>query len=265
MITAELQGKLGNMMFQIAAIEHMGYKSGIQTAYPNVNANIEALRKPQACSSETRGHEYFKLFKNFNWHKNQDGDTHNDNTVNVPFHYVHIEPRDYTRYIGYFQSELYFHDRDFVLELFKPADFIQEALLKYKEIIGENRAAIHVRRGDYIKLNHIYNVLDMDYYNKAMSFLSELGVSEYLVFSNDKQWCEQNFRGYQFIHMDEDPFTELFLMGRCKHQIIANSAFSWWGAYLNNDPDRMVIAPAKWFSSRAHNSKDIVPLKWIKL
>jgi hypothetical protein len=265
MISAELQGKIGNLMFQIAAIESMGHTSGLQTVYPNVDKNIDDLEKPQACSSYFKGREYFKIFKNFDWHKNIDGDTHSDRTINVPFGYTAITPQDYTKYRGYFQSELYFPDREFILRLFEPADFIVERLEKYKEMVGYNKAAIHVRREDYIKLNHVYNVLGMEYYNEAMKILKLCGVTEYLVFSNDKQWCEENFIGDQFTFINDDSLVELFLIGMCAHQIIANSAFSWWGAWLNNKPGRQIIAPKIWFTPTSpNNGKDIIPLSWIK-
>jgi hypothetical protein len=265
MITAELQGKLGNMMFEIAAIESMGERSGLLTAYPHVDKNIDDLAKPQACSSELNGKAYFTLFKNFDWHKNLALNTYARNTVRVPFEFVPITPKDFTCYIGYFQSELYFPQRDFILHLFEPADFIVKKLEPFRDIVGTNKAAIHVRRGDYIKLNHIYNVLDMPYYAEAMRFLKGLGVSEYLIFSNDTEWCQQNFKGEQFTFIKEDPFTELFLMGKCAHQVIANSAFSWWGAYLNNNPGRVVIAPGKWFNKGGPNGKDIIPKSWMKI
>ena len=265
MITAELRGKLCNMMCEIATIEGMGHRTGIPTAYPNVDQNIDDLAKPQPCSSEPNGREYFKLFKNFDWHKNHDGDMHCDRIVNVPFHYVPIVPQDYTKYIGFFQSELYFPDRDFTLKLFEPADFIVERLKKYKDIVGKNKAAIHVRRGDYIRLSHTYNVLNMDYYAKAMLYLANYGVREYLVFSNDAEWCRESFKGNQFTHIKDDQYTELYLMSQCAHQIIANSTYSWWGAYLNNKPNRQIVAPLVWFSTNKNNSQDIIPLNWTKL
>ena len=265
MITTDLRGKLCNMMFQIAAIEHMGYKAGFGSAYPHVDQNIEDLKKPQACTSEPNGEQYFNIFKNFNWHKNHDKEIKIYQTISVPFEYIPIVPRDYTRYIGYFQSELNFPDREFILNLFEPADYIKEKLETYKETIGENRAAIHVRRGDYIKLKHIYNVLDMTYYNAAMEVLKERGVEQYLIFSNDKEWCKENFKGDQFIFINDDSFTELFLMGKCTHQIIANSAFSWWGAYLNDNPYRQIIAPKKWFATNKPKSSDIIPKTWLTI
>jgi hypothetical protein len=265
MITCELMGKLGNMMFQIATIENMGYRSGLLTGYPHVDKNVADLAKPQACSSEYNGQEYFKIFKNFDWHKNHDKVMQVNKTINVPFEYTFIVPQDHTCYIGYFQSELYFPDRDFVLNLFEPNDQIKKRLEDYKGIIGTNKASIHVRRGDYIKLNHIYNVLDMDYYNEAMKILGLCGVREYLVFTNDIDWCISNFRGDQFTFIKEDSFTELFLMGTCTHNIIANSAFSWWGAWLNNNPDRHIIAPKRWFIGGKYKDRDIIPQNWIKI
>ena len=263
MITAELIGRLGNMMFEIAAIEDMGYTTGIKTCYPNVNNNINELRKPQACTSEYRGHEYFKLFKNFNWHKNEDEDSHCDNVVNVPFHYVPITPQDYTKYVGYFQSELYFPHRDFILNLFEPADFIKEKIATYTDHIGQNKAAIHVRRGDYMKMGKIYAGIDMNYYNAAIEYLKGFGVREYLIFSTDKQWCRDNFKGDQFTLIDDDAFVEMFLMSKCAHTVIANSAFSWWGAYLNNATDRKIVAPKKWFAD--NRPENIVPLSWKRI
>jgi hypothetical protein len=265
MISCELQGRLANMMFQIASIENMGYKSGIQTCYPHVDKNIDDLAKPQACTSELNGRRYFSLFKNFDWHKNHDKNMEVNQIIKVPFEYSPIIPQDYTCYIGYFQCELFFPDRDFILNLFEPADFVKEKLEKYKDIIGYNKASIHVRRGDYIKLNHVHNVLNMDYYNEAMKILGLCGVNKYLVFSTDEKWCRDNFKGEKFIFIQDDPFVELYLMSQCAHQIIANNAFSWWGAWLNNNPNKQVVSPRKWFTNNQHNDKDIIPKTWIKL
>jgi hypothetical protein len=265
MITTSLQGKLGNMMFQIATIETMGHLLGLLTGYPTVDRDIENLKKPQACTSELHGEEYFKIFKNFDWHKNNDIPHGSFNIVKVPFEYTPIIPQDNTCYVGYFQSEKYFPDRDFVLNLFEPADYISEQIKKYKDVVGTNKASIHVRRGDYIKLNSIYHVLDLDYYVNALSYLDIMGITEYLVFSNDMEWCKENFKGDQFTFIQDNSFVELFLMSKCRHHVIANSSFSWWGAWLGNDPKRITIAPRKWFVKDTPSSKDIIPESWIRL
>jgi hypothetical protein len=77
-------------------------------------------------------------------------------------------------------------------------------------------------------------------------------------------WCKNNFKGGQFTFIEDDSNVELFLMGKCAHNIISNSSFAWWGAYLNTNPNKHVIAPREWFVSLRHNAKDIVPLSWIK-
>lgn len=265
MISCELQGRLANMMFQIAAIENMGYRSGIETCYPHVDKNVDDLAKPQACTSEPNGRRYFNIFKNFNWHKNHNKNMQFSQVVKVPFEFTPITPKDRTCYVGYFQSELYFPDRDFILNLFEPADFIKLGLVKYTDIVSGNKASIHVRRGDYIKLNHVHNVLEMDYYNEAMKILKLCGVSEYLIFSNDTEWCKKNFKGEQFTFIKDDSFIELYLMAQCSHHIVANSAFSWWGAWLGANPNKQVVAPLKWFSNSQLNDKDLIPKTWIKI
>jgi hypothetical protein len=98
-----------------------------------------------------------------------------------------------------------------------------------------------------------------------MRILALVGVNEYLVFSNDIAWCKTVFRGTPFTFIEDDSNVELFLMGQCAHNITSNSSFSWWGAYLNNNPDRQIIAPQKWFVTNKYSSRDIVPLKWIKI
>jgi hypothetical protein len=172
-------------------------------------------------------------------------------------------PVDYTKYIGYFQSELYFPHRDFILNLFEPAQHIVDKLDQYKDVIGQNKAAIHVRRGDYMKMKNIYYALDMSYYQGAMDYLKSKGVTEYLIFSTDIAWCKETFKGQQFTFIEDDSFVELFLMSKCAHNITANSAFSWWGAWLNQNPRRQIIAPKKWFVD--NRRENIVPLNWIRI
>lgn len=265
MIACELQGRLGNMMFQIAAIENMGYMAGIETIYPYVDKNIDDLAKPQACTSEPIGREYFTLFPNFDWHKNHDKEIKIKNTVHVPFEYVPINPTDNTCYVGYFQSEKYFPNRELILKLFEPANFIKERMSKYADIIGNDKAAIHIRRGDYIKLKHVYNILDMSYYKRAIDILNQRGIEAFVIFSNDMEWCRGNFKGDQFTFVTEDKYTDMFLMASCSHNIIANSAYGWWGAWLNANPNKYVIAPRSWFMGNSLNSKDIIPDTWIKI
>jgi hypothetical protein len=134
---------------------------------------------------------------------------------------------------------------------------------KYTDVIGKNKAAIHVRRGDYMKMKNIYYSLDMSYYMGAMDYLKSCGVKEFLVFSTDIPWCKEAFKGDQFTFIQDDTFVELFLMSRCDHMVTANSAFSWWGGYRITNPSRKIIAPKRWFVD--NRKENIVPQSWIRI
>ncbi|MBE8232160.1 MAG: alpha-1,2-fucosyltransferase, partial [Endozoicomonadaceae bacterium] len=154
---------------------------------------------------------------------------------------------------GYWQNELYFQDiRDILLTEFTLKDGISKSLISTQEQIENSESvSIHVRRGDY--LNHPdVGVLDVDYYKRAVKLIAERVKSPtFFVFSNDIQWCKDNFTFIDKCHFLEEGGTELddmALMSKCSHNIIANSSFSWWGAWLNNKSNRIIIAPKKWMA-----------------
>jgi hypothetical protein len=165
---------------------------------------------------------------------------------------------------SYLQSEKYFvHNRDLILDTLRPSTNDVEYLRKkYSNISGS--ISCHVRRGDYVHLQGKYNTLvNSDYYKKAIDVL---GDGEVIVFSDDIDWCKENFKldGRNLVFSQEEDYRELYLMSMCKHNIIANSTFSWWGAWLNANEDRKVIAPSQWFAVD-HNRKDVdlIPQDWI--
>ena len=128
--------------------------------------------------------------------------------------------------------------------------------------------SIHIRRGDYLTLPQ-YNVFnDLDYYKRAIAHFKNLYREEltFVVFSNDMEWVKRNLRiGNKTIYVDwnkgEDSYKDMILMSHCTHNIIANSSFSWWGAWLNMHPDKVVIAPQLWLQNKP--SKNVVPSDWI--
>lgn len=161
---------------------------------------------------------------------------------------------------GYWQNEKYFKDirpillKDFTLKK-KTKNF-----LKFKKLIsGVNSVSIHVRRGDYVKrkvTGNYHGVLDLDYYRQAVEIIrKKVKKPRFFVFSDDP--TISNFSGLT-------NSEELILMSLCKHQIIANSSFSWWGAWLNRNPAKIVIAPQRWFRAKIDDF-EIVPQPWIKL
>ena len=156
---------------------------------------------------------------------------------------------------GFFQSEKYFIEhKNLIKDLLTPT---------LEHSTKENLCGIHVRRGDYVN-NPAYVNLDMDYYNKAMSAINS---SKYIIFSDDINWCKNNFKGSKFSFSESnDPVTDLALMAKkCEHIIMANSSFSWWGAYLNNNDNKKIIAPKNWFGNLKHDIKDLIPNEYIKI
>jgi hypothetical protein len=251
MVSVNLKGGLGNMLFQIAFIEDMARRGGFEVRYPDIDYVFQTLLKSghsQNC------YDYLKIFKNFDWLKNQDKPMPN-RICHIPYKYVNLTPTDNVIYDGYFQSERYF-DRKETLKLFEPADFIKEKL-PFRTMPGVT--SVHVRRGDFLNPQEININLGMDYYWKAYdmimdamrdntdSYLFFKRVFTFKVFSDDYVWCKERFDGFSFYDKEPIDYIELFWMSMCENNIIANSSFSWWGAYLNQNPDKKVIAPAAWY------------------
>jgi hypothetical protein len=176
-----------------------------------------------------------------------------------------------TYYWGYWQNEQYFCD---VTEQIKNDFIFKNSLnkqnLQIKEMIeNSNSVSIHVRRGDYLN-NTGYECLHNNYYLDAMKYLqSKLKGISYYIFSDDIGWCRDNFILDNSYYIDwnkgSDSYIDLQLMSLCKHNIIANSSFSWWAAWLNSNPDKIIIAPIKWFSTKKYDSKNIIPDRWVRI
>lgn len=165
---------------------------------------------------------------------------------------------------GYFQSDKYFnHRKQEIIELF--TNYKNELNLKSfdKPTIG-----IHVRRGDYVKLQHAHVVLPVSYYNNALNTMAnKLGFQNvqqmndkytFVLFSDDIEWCKKAFFNNKNIqYMEGNKAVEdLYLMGMCDHNIMANSTFSWWATYLRDNTNRIIIAPKQWFNPNFRNEQD---------
>ena len=254
-------GGLGNLMFQIAGIEYLGNKHKIKTGYWNIDKQI-SLIKNGGQAGNTPVNEYLDMFKNFKWPSitNPPG---NRAYLNLPIHYENFEVVDNITYCGMFQSEKYFPHRDFIINLFKPSKKVLKELKKYKDILKGTTCAIHVRRGDYIGNNLTPNFPQSgSYYQNAINMMGE--VDRYIIFSDDIEWCKKSFlmKNVTFIENEKD-YVEIFLQSKCTHNIISNSTFSWWGAYLNQNITRKVIAPKKWFKDNLKH--DLIPDYWFTI
>lgn len=259
MFTVKLAGGLCNTMFQIAWAESASKKYGIDVCYANLEEHFDTISK---LSRSPHAKEYLKVFPNLDWYKNKEH--RNDKYVNkyVPFHYTLMIPQGGVCYIGYFQSEKYFYDRDFIVNLFEPNRAIKQFCINACDLWGS--CFIHVRRSDYLGIPDYHPNCTMDYYNRAIEVIKQKGVNQFLIFSDDLPWCRNHFVGDGFVFIDEWDFFELFLMTYCDHAIISNSTFPWWGAWLGNI--QFVIAPKRWLGDAAkQNDNDVVPEGWLKI
>lgn len=264
MITCDLLGPgdgkhnfgLCNQMFQIA------------TLYSHARDNNLEVSFPQIKLSSFGGYD-----KNvFSKVKCSDIDPTDFKYYPVPFGYHKLPVESNILYRGYMQSEKYFvHNRSLILDLFAPpveiSDYINS---KYRSLLKANTLAIHVRRGDYVGLSDHHPVVSADYYVKATKYITDkTDIESYVVFSDDINYCKKLFGDSDeivYIEREED-YIDLYLMSLCKHNIIANSTFSWWGAWLNQNPDKIVVAPQNWFgpAKSGVDINDLIPDSWIKL
>jgi hypothetical protein len=169
---------------------------------------------------------------------------------------------------GYWQNALYFNKyRKSILDDFTPVkDFSKETKDYLEQIKNCQSTSVHIRRGDYLKHAEL-GVLTLDYYHKAMKHISELCPdSRFYVFSNDITWCKEAFKDLSNINIVENPESEIsdmWLMSHCKNNIIANSSFSWWGAWLNKHDNKIVISPKEWRKDNPEHHK-WVPNGWLQ-
>lgn len=176
-------------------------------------------------------------------------------------------------YDGYWQHEEYFSSvKERIREAFSFPDVADR---RNKEIASllrtSNSVSLHIRRGDYINHPQFRGICDLDYYKRAISYMEEhVNPQLYCIFSNDIGWCESSLPdllpGKKILYVDWNKgvagYVDMQLMSLCRHNIIANSSFSWWGAWLNRNPQKVVASPERWMNVKI---EDPIPNNWIKL
>jgi len=177
---------------------------------------------------------------------------------------------------GYWQSERYFAD---IAELIREEVTVRDPLVGRNAELGQKIAdcqavSMHVRRGDYVnnEITHrVHGVCGLDYYARAVEYIaSRINRPVFFIFSDDPAWVRENIKldhPVQIVdHNDpEHGYEDLRLMSLCCHHIIANSSFSWWGAWLNPRQDKIVIAPKRWFNDYHADTSDLCPVSWVRL
>jgi Glycosyl transferase family 11 len=177
---------------------------------------------------------------------------------------------------GYWQSERYFTAHaDQIRRDFAPIAPLEPENAALAEVIRASAAvSLHVRRGDYVsdtRTQAVHGVCGIDYYARAMDRVEALVPSpHYIVFSDDPDWTRANLTSphpmtFVTVNPPARGYRDMQLMSMCRHHIIANSSFSWWGAWLNPRLDKTVIAPARWFASGDKDTRDLLPAAWFKV
>ena len=283
MVIVKMSGGLGNQMFQHAmclAMRKRGYEVKIDISkfeYCPIHNNYEleevfGIQNPVASIKEVK-----KL--GYRW----------DNRItrklmNSPLKKKTIcfdknmgySPKVFesdNRYLaGYWQNEKYFLDiKDQVYEAFRfPA--LEGEMKKIGDMITSTKSVgIHIRRGNYLNHPLYQGICELDYYKRAIQMImDQVGKDITLFFfSNDNDWVKENFN-YPDMHVVEGntglkSYRDMQLLSMCKHIVIANSTFSWWSAWLNQNPDKIVIAPKKWLNDPKKGAEDIVPASWTRI
>lgn len=264
MVYIELNGRIGNNLFQIAA--GASYAKRYNLDYKVVCHDGYFLPKPDNCYIR----EYIKQFED-NILRNipiQEGRPQEEcfYYYDIDFVYREIPYHENILLYGTFHSYKYF-DEELVNDLFKISPNEKKYILdKYGNILSQDVTSIHVRRGDYCKQPHRYAVASKPYFNKAIDYIGR--DKKFLIISDDIEWCKKKFKGDNFYFSDnEKPIIDLYIQSMCKNNIISNSTFSWWGAWLNPNPGRLVIYPNPWYGKTFsnYNTKDLIPADWIRM
>jgi hypothetical protein len=230
-------GRLGNQLWQIASTIGIANKNNSGYIFPDWSyTRFFKHQLPQGPLLGT---------KVYNEHTTSFSDVVLDNKYNWDL-------------VGYFQSWKYFVDYQDEIKYYFDFSMDRSNL---------NAVSIHVRRTDYLTNQHVHPVLGLDYYKKALKYFDKSTML--YVFSDDINWCTRYFKGGIFkgrniiFDVASGDITSLITMSQCSHHIIANSSFSWWGAYLGVNAEKIVIAPSKWTKLPDDKIEDRVLPNWI--
>lgn len=283
MIVTRIHGGLGNQMFQYAVGRRAAVKSGVPLG-PDLTAMAKYRKRsygldqfvltkdaqPVDGEAFSRGRGVTRLlryFRKFSLDRYE---------IGFPFDPEILELKPPVRLVGYWQSEKYFSDMSDLIRsefaLVKPISPERQIILD--RIQTCNAVSVHVRRGDYVSVQKnkaIFGSCEPEWYKRATAIASD-GMADpvFFVFSDDIPWAMQHLelRGTA-VWVEPLPggrdAEDLHLMAACRSHVIANSSFSWWGAWLDSRREARVVAPSRWFSTDALDARDIVPMRWIRL
>ncbi|CAN5381781.1 alpha-1,2-fucosyltransferase [soil metagenome] len=286
MIAVQLGGGIGNQLFQYAAARALALRLGVPLAldlrlFDNHAARRYALDAfaietveidrnafpPSARRLSGQIASWFRARRRFATFRERRF-TFDPDVPALP---------DWTWLAGNFQSERYFADQAAVLRrdlaLRRPPEGKNRAI--HDAIAGSLAVSLHVRRGDYVtnpRANAVHGLVGADFYRNAVQYVADRagGAPAVFVFTDDPDWVAASLDiGCPFTLVRHNlagaEAEDLRLMAACRHHIVANSSFSWWGAWLDASPDSMVIAPRPWFRDAAMDDSSLIPERWIRL
>ena len=285
-IIVKIKGGMGNQMFQYALGFALSKKTGknvvydttfyhqkhiINTAWPYALNHFKCQPQIQEQNVIKRIYLFLmdmitRVFPRISRTYIRDSFAEKLETITSEKHDVYLD--------GYWQNEKYFNEVESEIQnQFIVTDNIDDTNQYWLDSIKKtNSVCLHVRRGDYVSnslANKHHGTCSLEYYNTAVEYMnSHLSNPVYYVFSDDMKWVKENIPiDGQVCYMDHNDssknYDDLRLMYSCKHFIIANSSFSWWGAWLSQNPDKIVIAPKRWNNDAVQ--PDIVPERWMRL
>ena len=270
----KFQGGLGNQMFQYALyrkFQHLGYDT-YADLYPFTEKGYEtrdfALPVLGISLREAKKQDIIRLYGDVDsyfdrvWLRTIGKRTY-DKERRIAFHPQILAVKE-GYFNGYWQSEKYFSDiRDILLKEFCFPRITDPENIRLEKVIKNDKysVSLHLRMGDYLKVPKMYGgICTAEYYRKAIAYIKErVDEPHFYVFSNDIGAAREMFADEDFVFVgnnsESQGYIDMHLMRLCRHQIIANSSFSWWGAWLNENAEKIVVAPGEWF--RKYDVKDI--------
>lgn len=275
MITVQLNGGLGNQMFQYSAGRAVSLQHNVPLALDITHCKRNPARPYKLCNFKVAGEVVEEspliiklksilhpqsLFKEQSFYYDPSIlDCHDD---------VYLQ--------GYWQSEKYFKGIEKIIRedftLSEEPDYLNQQMID--KIRNCEAVSLHIRRGDYVsnpETTAYHGICSEEYYRGAVSKLENYVKNpHFFVFSDDPSWVKEkldirhsttivDFNG------SEKDYEDMRLMSLCKHHIIANSSFSWWGAWLSNNPQKIVVAPKQWFNKPDIKTQDLIPGTWFRL
>lgn len=264
MITIQLQGGLGNQMFQIAACYN----------FAKINNDFAEFNFDE-CETPNQGTNAIKykntIFKEFIENKNLKIDNF---FTQKNYSFEKIEYKNNLKLIGFFQTEKFFIENNeeikekFLMGFKSETEKWNKVLEWISGFNNKKIVSVHIRRGDYLRFVGVHDICSLEYYKNALLIMKEK-IGEFLpiFISDDKSWCLETFKDINcLISPFNDEIEDFILSLNCHSNIIANSSFSWWCAYLNDNKEKIIIAPKNWFGTFGpKDQQDIIPDNWIKI